>query len=176
MSILETSRLILRPFVRDDAEMMYRNWTSREDVAEYCRWYPHKSVAETEMLLDSFLENAKKGFDYRWAITLRVSGEVVGIIDVVDVLDEGKTAEIGYAVSPDYWGRGIASESLKAVIDKLFGDGFQNISAVHHVDNPASGRVMEKCRMVQCGFDTRERKFGSEETCKVRCYKITKGK
>ncbi len=174
MSILKTKRLLLRPLNSNDAESMFQNWTFDERVARYCRWYPHKSIVETKQLLKMYLEQTKNGFDYRWGIVLQETNELIGCIDVVDLLDNNKTAIIGYVLSHKYWNNGISTESLSAVITKLFDDGIETIKTAHHIDNIASGRVMEKCGMKFTHNDKAQRKFGSAETCDVKCYEIRK--
>lgn len=171
MSILYTERLTLRPFCETDAKAMFENWTYDERVAKYCRWTAHTSVSMTEQLLSFYLKEQNEGFTYRWAITL--DGKMpIGAIDVVDILDNGKTAIIGYVLSYEYWNKGIATESLKCVIDYLFENGFTKIVGRFHPDNIASGRVMEKCGMKFCGYTQEKRKYGSDETCKVKVYSI----
>ena len=175
MSIIETKRLVLRPFREGDAEMMYRNWTFDEHVAKYCRWYPHENVEVTKELLKMYLDEAAQGFEYRWAITLRGGDEPIGAIDVVGVSEDGKSAKLGYVLSHKYWGQGIMTETLKTVIRTLFRRGFTEVTACHHADNPASGRVMEKCGMRFIGTAQAQEKFGSDKTCEVKCYSIKEG-
>lgn len=174
MSILKTKRLLLRPLNSNDAESMFKNWTFDERVARYCRWYPHKSVDETKQLLKMYLEQAARGFDYRWGIVLQETNELIGCIDVVDLSDDNKTAIIGYVLSHKYWNNGISTEALSAVITKLFDDDIEIIKAEHHIDNIASGRVMEKCGMKFTHNDKAQRKFGSDKKCDVKCYEIKK--
>ena len=57
-SVLLTERLVLRPFRKDDAEAMFLNWTSDENVARYCRWYAHENISITEKLLKMYIEDA----------------------------------------------------------------------------------------------------------------------
>ncbi len=92
----------------------------------------------------------------------------------MDLSDDNRTAIIGYVLSHKYWNNGISTESLSAVITKLFDDGIEIIKAEHHIDNIASGRVMEKCGMKFTHNDKSQRKFGSAETCDVKCYEIRK--
>ncbi len=174
MSILKTKRLLLRPLNSNDAEAMFQNWTFDERVARYCRWYPHKSIDETKQLLKIYLEQAENGFDYRWGIVLTETNKLIGCIVVVDLSDDNKTAIIGYVLSYKYWNNGISTEALSAVITKLFDDGIEIIKAEHHIDNIASGRVMEKCGMEFTHNDKAQRKFGSDEKCDVKCYEIKK--
>ena len=99
MSTLTTDRLVLRPFKEGDAVMMYRNWTSDENVAKYCHWHKHENLDTTVWLLNMYLEEAASGFEYRWAITEKGNDEPIGAIDVVGITDDNKTAEIGYVLS-----------------------------------------------------------------------------
>lgn len=163
-----TERLILRPFRNGDAEAMFRNWTYDERVAKYCRWYPHKSIKETEEYLDLCIDK-----EYCWAITLKDCDEPIGAIDLVGTNSDG-AAEIGYVLKHDCWGKGLMTEAVKAVIKELFRNGFDKVCACHNVDNPASGKVMEKCGMIYTRSCMAQRKFGSDEQCKVKYYEISR--
>ncbi|MBP3414909.1 MAG: GNAT family N-acetyltransferase [Clostridia bacterium] len=174
MNVLKTQRLTLRPFCDNDAEAMFKGWTYDERVARYCRWYPHKSIETTKQLLKMYLDEAAGGFTYRWAIEIAETQELCGCIDVVDISDDGKTASVGYVLSFDKWNRGYMTEALEAVIEKLFCEGFEAVSAVHYIDNIASGRVMEKCGMKYVGNDKTLYKYGSDELCDVKVYEIRK--
>ena len=58
-----------------------------------------------------------------------------------------------YAVGKAWWGKGIATEALKAVMAFLFERvGANRIEAGHDVNNPGSGRVMQKAGMQQEGI------------------------
>lgn len=168
MNPIKTQRLLLRPFRQDDAEAMYCNWTSDERVARYCRWYPHENVGVTKQYLNMCIDS-----EYCWAITLKENDEPIGCIDVVGKNERG-VYEIGYVLSHAHWGKSIMTEAAKAVIEELFRCGFERIGACHDVDNPASGRVMEKCGMVYQGSRMTQKKFGSDEQCKVKYYEISR--
>ncbi len=169
MNTLHTQRLILRPFREGDAEAMFRNWTQDERVARYCRWYPHKDISETEW----FLKNCCLGAEYSWAITLKGKDEPIGGIDVVGENDVG-VPEIGYVLAHEYWGKGLMTEAVQAVLDELFRCGFEKIGACHDVNNPASGKVMEKCGMTYVRNSMSLKKFGSDEQCEIKCYEISR--
>lgn len=166
MNTLYTNRLVLRPFRIGDAEAMYKNWTCDERVARYCRWHPHKSIAETEDYLKFCIDA-----EYCWAITLKDKNEPIGAIDLVGINSVG-VHEIGYVLMYEHWGQGLMTEAVKAVIEELFSNGFDKIGACHNIDNPASGRVMEKSGMVYVGNRMAQKKFGSDEKCEVKCYEI----
>lgn len=168
MNTLYTDRLTLRPFKETDAQAMYRNWTRDERVARYCRWHPHKSIEETEEYLRMCL-----AAEYCWAITLKGTDEPIGCVDVVGK-NRGGVHEIGYVLAYPCWGKGIMTEAVSAVLEELFRCGFDRVAACHCVDNPASGRVMEKCGMTCTGNCMAQRKFGSDEQCEVKYYEISR--
>ena len=172
MNIIKTERLLLRPLNETDAAEMFKNWTWDERVARYCRWHPHKSIEETKQLLKMYKSQTEKGFDYRWGITLRDGNDLIGVIDVIDLSEDKKTAEIGYNLAYDYWNNGYATEALGGVINNLFNNGVDRIISKHHIDNPDSGRVMEKCNMRFTGLSKTQAKFGSDEECDVKCYEL----
>ena len=174
MSILKTERLNLRPLEKNDAEAMYKNWTYDERVARYCRWNPHESLEATEQLLKMYIDQEASGFKYRWGIELKETGELVGCIDVVKISEDSKIATVGYVLSCDYWNKGYATEALTAVIQKLFNDGFEVVNAEHHINNIASGKVMEKCGMKYTCNGKAQKKFNSDELCDVKWYEIKK--
>jgi ribosomal-protein-alanine N-acetyltransferase len=174
MSILKTNRLLLRPLTPSDAAAMFKNWTFDERAAKYCTWYPHKSINETEMLLKMYLDQQNKGFNFRWGIVLQESNELIGVIDVVSLSDNKKSADIGYVLGYEFWNKGYATEALSVVIEKLFADGIETVKARHHIDNIASGKVMEKCGMKFTHNDKAKRKFDLDDTCDIRCYEIKK--
>lgn len=173
MRVIMTERFVLRPFRAEDVTAMYRNWCCDERVARYCKWCPHESIAVTKELLRKYLTEADDGFEYRWAITKKEADEPIGCIDVVGFGADGRTPEIGYVLSHAEWGKGCMTEVLQAVITYLFSCGYSEIIARHHVENLASGRVMEKCGMHMTGYTKIQEKFGSDQLCDVKCYAIS---
>jgi ribosomal-protein-alanine N-acetyltransferase len=55
--ILETKRLILRPFTVEDAEAMFRNWANDPQVAHYLSWQPHADISVTRLVLEEWEKN-----------------------------------------------------------------------------------------------------------------------
>lgn len=111
--------------------------------------------------------------EYSWAITLKDKDEPIGAVDMVGTNSAG-VPEIGYVLMYSRWGMGIMTEAVKAVIEELFRNGFNKAAACHSIDNPASGRVMEKCGMTYVRNYMTQKKFGSDEQCEVRYYEISR--
>ena len=146
---LETDRLILRRFTMEDAEAMYRNWASDDEVTKHLTWPTHSSVEISKMVLTDWTSHYPEPDFYNWAIVLKENGpEPIGNISVVGINKEVDAATMGYCMSRAHWLKGIMAEALTAVIAFLFDEvGFNRIEADHDPNNPASGRVMEKSGM-----------------------------
>lgn len=149
---IETERLILRRFTIDDAEEMFNNYASRDIVTEYLTWHTHKNVEETKQYLSTcVLPEYEKEDTYTWAIVLKRTNQVVGAIDVVSKNCDHRRAELGWVLSDDCWGVGLMPEAARKVLQFLFDVGFCRIQAKHDVNNPKSGRVMQKIGMTHEG-------------------------
>lgn len=146
---LETDRLILRRFEIADAQAMYRNWASDEEVTKYLTWPPHTSVDVSRAVLKDWIEHYADDNYYNWAIVLKEYGEEpIGYIAVVQLREQTSTVHIGYCLGRNWWHNGIMSEALKAVMDLLFDAVDANrIESRHDPRNPNSGKVMLKCGM-----------------------------
>lgn len=146
---LETDRLILRQFVLEDADAMFHNWASSDEVTKFLTWPSHESVEVTKYLLNDWIPRYNKSDYYNWGIELKETGEIVGNISVVQINENIKEASLGYCMGENWWGQGIMPEAGKAVINYLFNEiGFNRIEACHDKNNPKSGRVMQKIGMI----------------------------
>ena len=146
---IETERLILRRFVKNDAQAMFENWASRLDNLTYVTWNPHLNVEQTQNSMGSWVISYVEQDYYKWAICLKDNPEyVIGDISLVSVDEENSSCEVGYILGMDYWGRGLMTEALKAVLSYCLDEiGFEEVDACYASLNPASGRVMEKAGM-----------------------------
>ena len=145
---LETKRLILRRFAREDAEAMYRNWASDPEVTKYLMWPTHSSMEVSQTEVESWVKSYEDNAYYQWAIVLKETGEPVGSIAAVEVKESIDAVHIGYCVGRTWWHQGITSEALKAVIDFFFDQvEVGRVESRHDPRNPNSGKVMMKCGM-----------------------------
>lgn len=144
---LETERLILRPFVKEDAFAGFHNWMSDEKVTEFLRWPTHKDIAISERVVNEWVEEYEKDKSfYQWAIVPKDLNEPIGTISVVDMNERVDMVHIGYCIGSKWWRNGYMSEAFSRVILFLFEEvKVQRIEAQHDPNNPGSGKVMEKC-------------------------------
>lgn len=170
---IETERLILRKFKLSDAENMYKNWASDEEVNKFLTWPAHKNVEVSRSVIDTWIEEYTSDKNYQWCIELKNIGEAIGSIAVVNYKEDIEAVEIGYCIGRKYWNQGITSEALTALIEFFFKKvGVNRIEAKHDLLNPNSGKVMAKCGMKYEGTGI---KAGKNNTgiCDVVMYGIT---
>lgn len=147
---IETRRLILRPFTMEDAEDMFTNWASDPEVTKFLTWPAHSNIDITRKVLSGWIDRYEDGSFFNWAIEWKESGHVIGNISVVNLHESAEAADLGYCLSRAFWGRGIMPEALRAIMDYLFDTvEINRIAACHDVNNPKSGRAMEKAGLKQ---------------------------
>lgn len=140
--ILETERLILRRFTLDDAEEIFKNWSSDDEVSKYVRWSTHKSVEDTKEYLESVMEKYRNN-EFEWALSLKDTGELIGAM--VAFVSEDDRYELGYNTARKHWRKGYTTEALRAVMNYLINEvGIKRFACSHAKLNPASGAVMQK--------------------------------
>lgn len=146
--IIETNRLILRPFKQTDLSDLYE-YASVDGVGEMAGWSHHKNKEESQKILNMFIDEDKV-----FAICLKENEKVIGSIGVekygmeekLTEFDGYKGIEIGYVLSRAYWGKGIATEATKAIIDFLFYEcELDFLICGYYNFNFRSKRVQEKC-------------------------------
>lgn len=150
---LETERLILRKTMDSDVEPMFYNWANDKCVTKYLTWLPYESPEQLRATYHQFLmENQDRPDFFDWKIVLKDTGEPIGSIGVVKIIEKIDAVEIGYCLGYDYWHKGIMTEAFKKVIEFLFDEvGVNRIVAQHDVNNPNSGKVMNKCGLIKEG-------------------------
>lgn len=165
---LETPRIKLRKITADDSAEVFENWTRSEVVAKYLTWAPHSSVEATK----DWLTFQEKNDSVGWGIVLKETNQLIGNIAVIEDKLKIKTKTIGYVLGENFWHQGYMTEALTKVIDFLFETTDVNrIEAEHDVENPSSGRVMEKSGMIFEGI-LRESGLNNQGIVDVAVYSI----
>jgi len=137
---------VLRKFTEADATDVFMNWACDGRVTKFLSFEPHENIDTTKKVLANWVNEYTDKNIYNWAIVF--NGKVIGRIHSSYVNRDWNFVEVGYAIGYDYWGKGIASEALLCVMDYFFHKANMNrIYAMYDAENPASGRVMQKCGM-----------------------------
>lgn len=172
--VLETERLVLRPFRLTDAKDMYHNWASQDNVTRYLTWPTHTSEDVSKSVLELWVGNYKDMKYYQWCIEWKENHQAIGSFAIVHMEEDIDAVEIGYCIGEEYWHRGIVSEAFREVIKFLFEKVECNrIYARHDICNPNSGKVMKKSGLI---YEGTLLEAGKNNTgiCDLAVYGITK--
>lgn len=150
-SLMQTERILLRPWTEDDAQDLFR-YAADAEVGSRAGWAPHRTVEESLGIIRTVFHNPTT-----WAIVLKETDEAIGAIGYGPSCDcalparEGEPT-VGYWVGRPYWNRGICTEALQLMVGYVREHtSIPSLVSGHFTDNPASGRVMEKCGFVATG-------------------------
>jgi RimJ/RimL family protein N-acetyltransferase len=136
--MLETERLTLRAPRRGDVKAIAR-LANDNRVAENTARLPHPYRTDDA---ENFVASVNREVGEA-TFVISLNDELMGVCGV-EMRDN--TAEIGCWLGVPYWGRGYATEAVRAVIDHAFGDlDHEVLAAGARVSNPVSRRVLEKC-------------------------------
>lgn len=144
---LETERLMLRPFLLADAPevcLLANNY----EVYKTTLNVPHPYSVEMAVEWISEHENdlALRNL-YHWAVVSKETGSLLGCISL-GFNTKRLLAEVGYWFGTPFWNKGYGTEASRRVIAFGFETlGLNRIYGRFFSNNPASGRIMEKCGM-----------------------------
>lgn len=144
---LKTARLLLRPFILDDAPEVQRLAGDRE-IASTTLNIPHPYE---DGLAEKWISSHKKAFEEaklaNFAIVHQLEKYLIGAISL-NINSQHESAEMGYWIGRPYWGNDYGTEAARAMLRYGFKDlKLNRIYARYMTRNPASGRVMEKIGM-----------------------------
>ncbi|HEX8473522.1 MAG TPA: GNAT family N-acetyltransferase [Pyrinomonadaceae bacterium] len=172
--ILYTERLILRIPRLSDAAAIFHLYAQDTEVTRHVVWRPHTNVQETEQYLTQCVAAWGINSHFSWVIALREDGQLLGMIELR--INNFK-ADIGYVVARPFWGRGIATEAGRSVVEwALLQEGIYRVWALCDTENVASARVLEKVGMGREGLLRRNilHPNVSNEPRDSYCYAIVK--
>jgi [ribosomal protein S5]-alanine N-acetyltransferase len=143
---LRTERLLLRPFVLEDAAVVQRLAGAR-DVADTTLTIPHPYL---DGMAESWIRTHGEAWQRQERATFAITAPQNGVVGAVALTLrlEHRRAELGYWIGRPFWNRGYATEAVRAVLAFGFEQlDLNRIHASHFTRNPASGRVMMKAGM-----------------------------
>jgi len=141
---LTSERLLFRKILLSDAEAIYLI-RSNDEVMKFMDTSKMESIEDAEKMIRSVEESFNNERGINWGIVEKSSNRFIGYFGYWRIMYEHCRAEIGYALDPNYWGKGYMNETLK-MITKF---GFNNIN-LHSIEanvNPANGnsiKLLEK--------------------------------
>lgn len=142
--ILETERLLLRPFEDNDAESLYE-FAKDPEVGPIAGWPPHRSVDESRDVIRNVLCGKET-----YAVCLKTDGKPIGTIELklngrTDMTERDDECELGYCLARPFWGRGVMPEAARELLRHAFEDaGMTKVWVGYYEGNTKSKRVQEK--------------------------------
>ncbi len=146
--ILETKRLILRPWCDEDAKDLYK-YASDPDVGPIAGWPVHTGVENSLEIIRDVLAVAET-----YAVCLKENNKAIGSIslkmgDATDMTDQEDECELGYWIGKPYWGYGLIPEAARELLRHGFEElGMKKIWCGYYDGNEKSKRVQEKLGFV----------------------------
>jgi len=168
---LETERLVLRKMRLDDAADLF-DYASDPEVSTYTTWGPHESVQDSREFLMRILSLYESGQLGDWGIIHKADAKFIGTCGFAIWEPYHSRAEIGYAMSRKYWGKGLMTEAARELINFGFRKMQLNrVEARCMIDNIGSARVMEKSGMTYEGI-LREHMYAKGRYDDLKIYSI----
>ena len=143
--ILQTERLLLRPWRDKDAEDLY-SYAGDPAVGPPAGWPPHTDVENSRQIIRDILSAPET-----YAVCLKASGRPIGSVglhrnDLAQLADE---YELGYWIGRPFWGQGLIPEAARELLRYAFEDlGMNRIWCGYYAGNDKSKRVQEKLGFV----------------------------
>lgn len=146
MLILESNRLILRPFQDADIEP-FAAYRSDPDVARYQSWDPPVTLEQAARFVDE-MKNARPGVQGEWyqcAVERKEATGLIGDCAFQILPDDPRQAEIGFSFARAHQGQGFAVEAVGRLLDYLFGTlDLHRVIAITDAENQAAARLLKR--------------------------------
>lgn len=171
LPVIETQRLRLRKLSMRDAGDIFE-YASVPEVAAHVMWEYHRNISDSVHFLRFVTKQYEDGYPAPWGIVHKELGKLIGTIGYHIWSHQHCYAEVGYALSKDFWNKGYTTEAFTEVIRFGFEHmALKRVEATCMIPNRASEKVMQKCGMKFEGV-LRQRLFAKNEYHDLKMYSI----
>ena len=119
-------------------------YSTKAEFYKFLEYEPFKTVADTQEYLEKLIRRSNSEIGHYWYIRLKENKKVIGTFGLLDIDIRKGSTEIGYGLSPDYWGGGFFKEVLLTVLKHLFRDlQFHRVWAKTQSNNIPSIKALE---------------------------------
>lgn len=146
MKDLETERLILRKFKKEDLDDMYKI-ASNKKVAEHSDFKVHESKEDTLFCIECAIKDYGS-YESCWAIEKKDDKKTIGYIRIYNVSLKNKQCTLTWALAEECWRLGYSEEILKSMFDFLFNNyPFDIIIAKYYTNYAFTNHILENAGM-----------------------------
>ena len=172
LPVIETNNLILRQIEDSDALDMLE-YAHLDYVGPMAGWEPHANISHTKLVIKNFNRKSELGYLGVFAIVLKDSKKMIGTIELHTYVENFK-AELGYTISPAYWGHGYAVEASIEVLKWGFNTlKLKRIECTCFTTNHNSIRVCEKLHFTFEGVRRKGYRLYNGLIGDLACYAMT---
>jgi ribosomal-protein-alanine N-acetyltransferase len=167
---IQTERLVLRRPIVADAPVVFAAYSGDPEVTRYLSWPRHTSVSQTKAFIKFSEEEWTRWSAGPYIIETR-DGDLIGGTGFS--FQTTQRAETGYVLRRSHWGRGYATEALRALMPVAVTLGIRELYAFCHVMQLASCRVLEKCGFSREGLLRDHAEFPNDDPGRLQdaiCY------
>jgi len=165
---VETDRLILQRFRKEEAEEIFYSYASKPEATKYMSWPTHKNLDDTRNFLKHAIGGWNAGTDYSFSIRLKKQNRFIGSCGM---MNENGKIQFGYVLSPTHWGKGYATEVCRKLMHVALAiPDIYRVSTFVDVDNIASKRVLLKSGLVEEGRLEKWFKFVNQDNEPKDCF------
>jgi len=141
---LISSRIILEP-VSLSGLGDFHEYSICEEFYQYLEFMPFETISDSEKYLNKLIDRSRSLSQQYWFVRLEKEDKVIGTFGVHSLNEDRRSVEIGYGISPYYWGKGYFKESANLVMHYLFNTlRLHRIVARTYANNMASVIALEK--------------------------------
>ncbi len=171
---IETNRLYLRKLTFEDIPLYYARLSSSHQVPKYMLWSTHEKIEQTIDYVETSIEKYATNKYYKWAIALKQTNELIGIIELLRFNEKEESCSFAYMLAEEFWNKGYMTEALQAALHFAFMKlEVKEVISDHFSENLASRKVMQKVGMQYIGRQEETyQKDGKVHSAEG--YKITK--
>ena len=143
--MIETERLIIRPWKESDAESLFE-YAKDPEVGPIAGWPPHQSIEESKNVINNVFNSTPENYCICLKDNKAIGAISLKLKDYTDMTDKDDECELGYWLGKPYWGQGIMPEAVRAMLEYAFNElGMNKVWCGYYDGNNKSKRVQEKC-------------------------------
>lgn len=168
---IRSERLFLRPAWPEDAQELHAAINDERVVRNLARAPWPYTLEDARAFLESPQDRC-----YPALLVTLPSARGSRLIGGIGLHEEGGRPELGYWLAPEAWGHGYATEAASAVLRLARTLGHARVGARHFIDNPASGRVLEKLGFRRTGRVSERHSLGRGQAAPSLEYELCFGR
>jgi RimJ/RimL family protein N-acetyltransferase len=142
--IFETKRLIIRPVTLNDRIEIFE-YRRNKEINKYQGWIP-ETIEDVEVFIGKIAKKIDEPMTwFQFAIIEKATEKIIGDVGIQFFDNENRQVEIGCTLNQDFQNKGYATETIKRIVDYLFGElNKQKVIASIDPDNKSSIRLVER--------------------------------